>query len=129
MYRRGTIDDGFILCFLFNLFFNYWWVVISIVLWVLRLWLPIPIIVAALPLLIWVGISMFNTLLISWAARVSDEPTEPRMNLNPYSANITTIFGQRKTSTIPIDKSNPIGFKADEAEAETTETDEEKRKN
>jgi len=90
--RRGRPDDGFLICFLFNLFYNYWWGAIALILWVLFIWLRIPIYWPIIGLAIWYGVALISTLLVTWAVKSSNEPTPERKNLNPYSAKNSDIL-------------------------------------
>ena len=92
MRSRGRPDDGFLLCFLFNLLYNYWWGAIALILWVLFIWLRIPIYLPIIGLAIWYGVAFISTLLVSWAVDASNAPTPMRENLNPYSAKNSDVF-------------------------------------
>jgi len=91
--RRGKPDDGLILCFLFNLLYNFWWGAIALILWILFFLLRIPIYLPIIGLAIWYGVALVSTLLVAWAADSSNEPTPWRKNQNPYSAKNSEVFG------------------------------------
>jgi len=97
MRRRGTIDDGFFLCFLFNLLFNYWWGVIAFILLVLYLLLGIPLYISLIATLVWFGVALLSTCMMIWAVSSSNEQTPQRENLNPYSAKNSDVFGASNT--------------------------------
>jgi len=101
MQRRGTADDGFILCFALNLLFNYWLGVIAFILFVLHFWLRIPLFLSFMVSLIWVGTAFVGTALIYWASKSGNEPTPERKNLNPYSAKNSDVF---ETNNIDVSK-------------------------
>jgi len=101
--RRANSADGFLLCFLFNLLFNYWWGIIALILWILHLWLRIPFYWPIIGYVIWFGVALFSTWLVTWANSSSEEKTVERENLNPYSAKNSDIFGSRNAH---IDSAN-----------------------
>ena len=97
MRRKGSSGDGVFLCFVFNLLFNFWWGVLTFILWVLFLWLRIPLILVFIGLLIWVTVALVSTWLVIWGVKSSENGPPPRANLNPYSAKTSDIFGTANT--------------------------------
>jgi len=93
MRRKGNSTDGFLLCFVLNLFYNYWWGILTLILWTLLLWIRIPLYFPIISLVVWYGVAFASTLLVTWAANASNEPTPVRENLNPYSAKNSDVFG------------------------------------
>jgi len=89
---KGSVGDGFLLCFLLNLLFNFWWGTIAVILFVLRIWIPFSIIIPFIALFIWIGIALTGTVIIFLAVNVSNEPEPQRENLNPYSAKNSDVF-------------------------------------
>ena len=96
MRRKGKSSDGFFLCFLFNLLFNYWLGLIALVLLILHFWLKIPLFLTFIGLLAWVGVALITSVMVLWAAKTSDEETPYRENLNPYSAKNSDVFGVKR---------------------------------
>ena len=94
MRRRGNPTDGFLLCFLFNLLFNYWLGIIAFVLWVLYLLLSIPLYLSIIATLVWFCVALLSTCMVIWAVNSSNEEPAQRENLNPYSAKNSDIFRQ-----------------------------------
>ena len=92
MRIKGSVGDGFLLCFLLNLLFNFWWGTIAFILFVLRIWIPFSIFIPFAALFIWVGIALAGTVIIFLAVNVSSEPEPQRENLNPYSAKNSDVF-------------------------------------
>jgi len=109
MRRRGNSDDGFILCFMFNLLFNYWWGILTLVLWVLFLIFRIPLYWTLIGALVWFGVAFLSTCLVTWAVKNSNEPTPHRENLNPYSAKNSDVFGAVKTQDVTTEAPSDIG--------------------
>jgi len=94
MRRRGSAADGFLLCFLFNLLFNYWLGVIAFILWALFLLIRIPFYYSLVATLVWFGVALLSTCMVIWAVNSSNEEPVQRENLNPYSAKNSDVFGQ-----------------------------------
>jgi len=92
MRRKGSSDDGFVLCFLFNLLFNFWWGILAFILWILYLLLGIPLYWTLIATLVWFGVALFSTWFVTWAVNNGNEPTPHRENLNPYSAKNSEVF-------------------------------------
>jgi len=94
MRVKGNTSDGYLLCFLINLVFNFWWGLLALALWVLHMWLKIPLIWSLVGLFVWLVIAFVGTLLVMviWAAGSSADPAPPRKNLNPYSAKNSDFF-------------------------------------
>ena len=92
MRVKGSAGDGFLLCFLVNLLFNFWWGIIAVVLFILSIWLGISIFWSLIGLFIWFGVAFLSTALVIWAVSTGDEKTPHRENLNPYSAKNSDLF-------------------------------------
>ncbi len=84
--RKAPYTNGFLLCFLLNLFLNYWLGLIGLGLIALHLWLGIPLFIALIALAAWLGMAMFATVLVSLAANNGNAPAPVQKNANPYSA-------------------------------------------
>ena len=94
--RRTKVNQGFIICLLFNMLLNFEW---SIPAWLLiiahfvfgwSLWL------FWLAFLGWVGGILIWMYVIGWAARVGNEKTPELPNKNPYSARNSSVVGRNK---------------------------------
>ena len=92
MRKKGNPGDGFLLCFLVNLLFNFWWGTIAVILFILYLWLRIPLFWSLIGLFIWFSVAFISTALVVWAANIPKDKTPPRENLNPYSAKNSDVF-------------------------------------
>ena len=94
MRVKGSREDGFLLCFLINLLFNFWWGAIAFILLILHVVLRIPLFWSLIGLFIWLGVAFFSTLLVMviWAAGRSSGDSPERRNLNPYSTKNSDVF-------------------------------------
>ena len=92
MRVKGSAGDGFLLCFLVNLLFNFWWGLIAVILFVLYLFIGISFIWSLVGLFVWLGVAFLSTALVIWAVSTSEEKTPERENLNPYSAKNSDVF-------------------------------------
>jgi len=97
MRKKGNPGDGFLLCFLVNLLFNFWWGLIAVILLALHFILSIPVFWSLIGFLIWIGVAFISTALIVWAVSTAEEKTPQRENLNPYSAKNSDIFPTAET--------------------------------
>jgi len=116
MRVKGKTEDGFLLCFLINLLFNFWWGAIAFILLILHIVLRIPLFWSLIGLFIWLGVAFVSTLLVMviWAAGNLSEDTPNRKNLNPYSTKNSDVFPP-VDSEEPIDPEEPVQV-ADEEE-------------
>jgi len=92
MLKKGKPGDGFLLCFLINLLFNFWWGLIAVILLILYFVLSIPLCWSLIGLFIWLGVAFLSTALVVWAVSTAEEKTPYRENLNPYSAKNSDVF-------------------------------------
>ena len=90
--RRTNANKGFLLCCILNLFLNFEWAALAVLLFILHLWLGVPVILSLVGLGIWLLVALLATLLISWGVRSSNTPTPYRENRNPYSAKNADMF-------------------------------------
>ena len=83
---------------MWNLFFNVRWGVLALGLYILHLWLGIPLYISIAGFGVWLFIALFATGLIVWGARISSGDTQepPRENKNPYSADTADVFPLRE---------------------------------
>ena len=98
MRKKGNPADGFFLCFLINLLFNFWWGLIATILFVLHFFLNIPLFLAFIGLFIWLGVAFLSTALVVWAVSTAQDDTPQRENLNPYSAKNSDVFPPAQAS-------------------------------
>ena len=84
--RKKPFSYDYILCYTVNLGLNFEWGILSLILWLLHLWLGIPEILYQIGIGIWMAISLFTAVLMSLGAKSDSEPRVNRKNLNPYSA-------------------------------------------
>ena len=94
--RKGRVDDGFMLCFVLNLLFNYWWGAIALILFGLYLWLKVPLYLSLIALLIWYGVAFVSTWLVVLAAGSPARSATQLENRNPYSAKNPDYSGKNK---------------------------------
>jgi len=90
--RIADASKGFIICFLLNLLFNFEWGVFALILYLLHLWLKIPLLIALIFLGIWVGIAFILALLVSVHAILPSKPM-PKMEKKytaPVQANVSS---------------------------------------
>ena len=92
MIKKGNPGDGFLLCFLLNLLFNFWWGAIATLLLIFSFVFRISIIWSFIGYFVWISVAFLGTALILWATGVGNEPTPVRPNLNPYSAKNSDVF-------------------------------------
>jgi len=95
MIKKGSPGDGFILCLLLNLLFNFWWGAAAFILFILYLLLGVPLFLTFIGLFIWFFIAFLSTALVVWAVSVPQDTTPPRKNLNPYSAKNSDVFSRQ----------------------------------
>ena len=107
MRVKGSAGDGFLLCFLVNLLFNFWWGIIAVVLFILSFWLGISIIWSLIGLFVWLGVAFLSTALVIFAVSTGDEKTPHRENLNPYSAKNSDIFPPKDSEPESVVDSEP----------------------
>jgi len=98
MIKKGNPGDGFLLCFLVNLLFNFWWGTIAVILFALYLFLGIPLFWSLIALFIWLCVAFISTALVVWATSSPDDNTPARENLNPYSAKNSDVLGKQEVS-------------------------------
>jgi len=98
--RRSFRERGFLLCFCVSLLWHSGWAVAALALWLLHLWLRIPLFLSLIVLGVWPLSALFYTAVISWSVRSSAIPTPPRENRNPYSAK-TSDFLPKKPAPDP----------------------------
>ena len=92
MRKKGNPGDGFLLCFLANMLFNFWWGLIAVILLILHFWLQVPLFLSLIGLFVWLGVAFINSALVIWAVSITEEETPHRENLNPYSATNSDVF-------------------------------------
>jgi len=92
MIKKGNPADGFLLCFLLNLLFNFWWGAIATILLILSFVFKFSIIWSLIGYFIWISVAFLGTALIIWATSAAEEKTPFRENLNPYSAKNSDVF-------------------------------------
>lgn len=89
--RRTKVNQGFIICLLFNMLLNFEW---SIPAWLLliahfvfgwSLWF------FWLAFLLWIGGILIWMYVIGWATQVGNEKTPELPNKNPYSARNSSV--------------------------------------
>jgi len=90
--RRTTASKGIVMCCILNLFLNFEWAALAVLLFALHLWLGIPMFLSLIGLAVWLFTALFATFLVSWGANSSGTPTPRRENRNPYSAATEDIF-------------------------------------
>lgn len=100
--RRTSSSHGFFLCFILNLFLNFEWGLLALLLWILHLLLGIPWFLPLMGLAVWLLIAFFATFLINWG-RSASEPTPERENRNPYSARNEDVFGRHQAPAEDIE--------------------------
>ena len=61
MLRKSKYIDGFFLCFLFNMLFNFWWGAIALVLWIAHIRLALPAYLTLISLFIWISVALVST--------------------------------------------------------------------
>jgi len=121
--KKGDPGDGFLLCFLLNLLFNFWWGLIAVILLILHFVLSIPLFLSFIGFFIWIGIAFLSTALVVWAVSTADEKTPHRENLNPYSAKNSDVF---PSVTVPVEDSEDVVNEVVSVEKTGEETDENK---
>jgi len=109
MRKKGNPGDGFLLCFLVNLLFNFWWGLIATILLVLHFFLGIPLFLSFIGLFIWIGVAFLSTALVVWAVSTAEENTPQRENLNPYSTKNSDVFPSVDESESIIDEGEKTG--------------------
>ena len=107
--RRAKKTDGFLLSFFLNLFLNYWLGLVALALWVLHLWLGIPLFISLIALGAWVVTALLATIILSIAAN-SAPPGGEQRNVNPYSAKTSDYLPPQQDANEQI--------KSDQIEAE-----------
>ena len=90
--RRIASSGGLLLSFFLNLFLNWGWGALALVLFVLRGWFSIPLFVPFAALGVWFFVSVVTFILITWGARNSSSLPANRENKNPYSAKTADMF-------------------------------------
>jgi len=99
--RIADVSKGFFFCFLLNMLFNFEWGLLGLILYLLHLWLHIPLWIALALLGLWVGGSLLLAILVAVDAI---RPTRPMPKMDekhtaPVKAKTTTYtFGSATTN-------------------------------
>ena len=101
--RVADASKGFFLCFLLNMFFNFEWGLFALILFLLHLWLNVPLWIALVLLGVWIAISLTLALLVTVHAIRPSKP-KPEMD-EKYTAPVTAnppvySFGPETTAFI-----------------------------
>ena len=94
--KIADASKGFVTCFLLNMLFNFEWGLFALILYLLHLWLNIPLWIALALLGVWLAISLTLAILVTVAAI---RPSKPRPKIAekytaPVKARVTTYsFG------------------------------------
>jgi len=101
--RVADASKGFFLCFLLNMFFNFEWGLFALILFLLHLWLNVPLWIALVLLGVWIAISLILALLVTVHAIRPSKP-KPEMDEKytaPVKANPPAYtFGPATTAFI-----------------------------
>lgn len=90
--KKGS---NFFVCLVFNLFINFGWTIPAWILLALHYIADFDIMWFWIAIGVWLLVTVFWMLFITFAVRCGNTPDEPRENKNPYSA---------KTSDLPSNK-------------------------
>lgn len=95
--RKPDVSDGFLLCWLMNMFLNWEWGFLALLLWAGHAWFELSPYPAVAVFSLWCIGAFALTSLISWSSNTVHHPDKRRKNLNPYSATTEKIlFGEKK---------------------------------
>ena len=101
--RKAKYSDGFLLSFFLNLLLNYWLGLIALTLWVLHLWLGIPLFISLIALGAWVVTALFATIILSFAANSAPPAYNEQRNANPYSAKTSDFLPPQRNANDQIE--------------------------
>ena len=87
--RKAESFGGFFLALFFNLLINYPLGLITLILWVLHLWLGIPGFIPLIGLAVWFSVAFFITAFLSLFAWLGESPSRKRVKRNAQFPNGT----------------------------------------
>jgi len=93
--RKAESFGGFFLALFFNLLINYPLGLITLILWILHLWLGIPGFIPLIGLALWFSVAFFITAFLSLFAWLGESPGRKRTKRNSPSSNGTHSVANR----------------------------------
>ena len=94
--RRIGAVRGFLIAFLWNLLMKFGWSIPAWVFLAVHYLFGLPLWLFWFALGIWLGYVLVLTIVIAWANRCSNGPSESNPNKNPYSITDNDIFLRKK---------------------------------
>jgi len=86
--RKAESFGGFFLALFFNLLINYPLGLITLILWILHLWLGIPGFIPLIGLAVWFSVAFFITAFLSLFAWLGESPSRKRVKRNAPSSEV-----------------------------------------
>jgi len=86
--RRAESFGGFFLALFFNLLINYPLGLITLILWILHLWLDIPGFIPLVGLAVWFSVAFFITAFLSLFAWLGESPGRKRVKHTAHSPKV-----------------------------------------
>jgi|GEM_PF-6591359 len=92
MRTRKIKNRGLLLSFCINMLWFSEWGVAALILWLLHLWLKVPLFISLILLGLWPLSALITTLILSKLTRYGGMPAPRQQNRNPYSARDNEVF-------------------------------------
>ena len=89
---RKRKNRGLLLSFCINMLWFSEWGVAALILWLLHLWLGVPLFISLILLGLWPLSALVTTLVLSWLTSHGSIPAPRQQNRNPYSARNNEVF-------------------------------------
>jgi len=89
---RQRKKRGLLLSFCINMLWFSEWGVAALILWLLHLWLKVPLFISLILLALWPISALFTTLVLSLLTSRGSVPSPRQHNRNPYSARNNEVF-------------------------------------
>ena len=85
-------NRGFWLSFCINMLWFSEWGIAALILWLLHLWLNVPLFISLILLACWPISALLTTLVLSKLTSYGSIPSPRQQNRNPYSARNNEVF-------------------------------------